>query len=293
MMRKDITLIVMLLFVGMMINPSSGNILSLDDTTPPVTTYSLNPPDPDGDNGWYVSNVTVTVNATDDLSGVKEIRYRIDEGSWNIIHGKIGKFIVDIEGDDILIEYYAIDYAENEESVKSFTLDIDKKPPIDIQVEIEIYKEGGFYYLEISIKGKDATSLMNRVEFYINDGLQEIIEGRGPDYVFTIQWSEEFSNIIFWIILYDDAGHRIGVKIEFKKVFLFGRIENLTINDIMITFNAIWVFVIERSPFDYYLYASGEKIYIFRPRLEIITSKLLSGFFIMIRVSIHTNPPFP
>lgn len=52
------------------------------DITPPQTTYSMTPSSPNGDNGWYVSVVQFVLNATDLESGVKEINYRIDNGTW-------------------------------------------------------------------------------------------------------------------------------------------------------------------------------------------------------------------
>jgi hypothetical protein len=39
---------------------------SCGDVTPPVTSIDLSPTSPDGENGWYLSPVTVTVAATDD-----------------------------------------------------------------------------------------------------------------------------------------------------------------------------------------------------------------------------------
>jgi hypothetical protein len=50
--------------------------------TAPVTTATLDPSTPDGDNSWYVTPVDITLEATDLESGVKEVNYRIDEGSW-------------------------------------------------------------------------------------------------------------------------------------------------------------------------------------------------------------------
>ncbi len=52
------------------------------DTTAPVTTRIQTPASPDGDNGWYVTPVQFELTATDLESGVKEINYRIDGGSW-------------------------------------------------------------------------------------------------------------------------------------------------------------------------------------------------------------------
>lgn len=52
------------------------------DITPPTTTYSINPAAPNGSNGWYVTPVTITLNATDLDSGVSSVNYRINNGNW-------------------------------------------------------------------------------------------------------------------------------------------------------------------------------------------------------------------
>jgi hypothetical protein len=51
-------------------------------STPPTTTYSLDPASPNGENGWYITPVQVTLTATDLESGVKETNYRINYGTW-------------------------------------------------------------------------------------------------------------------------------------------------------------------------------------------------------------------
>lgn len=65
------------------INPTK--IYAQADVTPPVTTATLSPTDPDGDNNWYVSPVDVSLSATDLESGVQSINYRIDGGSWQSV----------------------------------------------------------------------------------------------------------------------------------------------------------------------------------------------------------------
>ncbi len=55
------------------------------DITPPTTTVVQTPSSPDGDNGWYVTSVQFELTATDLESGVKEIHYRIDDGTWQTV----------------------------------------------------------------------------------------------------------------------------------------------------------------------------------------------------------------
>lgn len=53
------------------------------DKTAPVSAVTLSPAQPDGYNGEYVSPVTVTASADDNLSGVKKTEYSLDNGdTW-------------------------------------------------------------------------------------------------------------------------------------------------------------------------------------------------------------------
>jgi alpha-tubulin suppressor-like RCC1 family protein len=104
--------------------------ISQMDTTPPVTTVSLNP-GPNA-NGWNNTNVTANLTATDIGSGVKEIHYILNGGAETIFTGASTSFLVSIEGSDN-ITYFAKDNAGNTETPKSVTVKIDKtKPTINI-----------------------------------------------------------------------------------------------------------------------------------------------------------------
>ncbi|KAI9780299.1 MAG: hypothetical protein M1835_004530 [Candelina submexicana] len=59
-----------------------ATILLPMDTTPPITTATLSPP-PNAA-GWNNSAVTVTLTATDDISGVAGTRYEVDGGSGGV-----------------------------------------------------------------------------------------------------------------------------------------------------------------------------------------------------------------
>src|SRR3989339_613227 len=52
------------------------------DITPPVSTLTLDPGSPNGNNGWYVTPVTFTLSASDLESGVKTVNYKVDSGIW-------------------------------------------------------------------------------------------------------------------------------------------------------------------------------------------------------------------
>ncbi len=193
-MKKLLAVGVIVLFLGLAIAPSTGIGVFNDDTTPPVTTCTLDPDTPDGDNGWYVSDVEVTLNATDDMSGVDRIECKIHSGSWQTIPGDNGTFIVDVDHDDLLIEYYAVDNAGNEEDINSFTIDMDQTPPDVLDITWQSFKDGDTWYIRIIAYCSDTTSGMNQVEFYLNDVLIETIVGSFPEYEVIIEFKiESFS----------------------------------------------------------------------------------------------------
>jgi hypothetical protein len=181
---KTIALGIVVLFIEIAITPSIGISNYLDDTTPPVTTISFNPPEPDGENGWYVSIVTVTLNATDDDSGVNVTYYRVDGGIW---YNYTEPFILVDDGEDIFIEFYSVDNVGNQEEIKSDVVDIDKTKP-DVSLEYEVIggnPQDGWDFLFTAI-ATDYVSGMDRVEFYVkfydNTHLEETVKGVGPAY---------------------------------------------------------------------------------------------------------------
>jgi len=221
---KTFVLAIVVLFIVITFTPTIGISNYLDDTTPPITTISTNPPEPDGCNGWYVSNVTITLNATDDLSGVNATYYRINGSDWNKY---IFPFIISEDGENILIEFYSVDNAGNVETVKSIKLDIDKTPP-EGTVEWEIRKIGCrkweiIFYINIT---EDANG-MERIDFYINNIYQVTITGPGPTYawIFTIYGKPR---IEFKIIVYDFACNNATFIINGSDLHLHPRFNSVT-----------------------------------------------------------------
>jgi hypothetical protein len=194
-LRKGLLVGIIILFFGTVITPTLGISNSNDDNTPPITTHTLEPATPDGDNGWYVSDVEVRLIATDDMSGVKEIKYKISSGSTQTISGDIGTFVVDLDAENLAIEYWAIDNVGNEESHHTFSIDIDQTEPlIDCYYEWEyIDKENGTYLFIFNVTATDVTSKMNRVEFIVDNDIYETIYGPGPKYTFQLLVDFDFS----------------------------------------------------------------------------------------------------
>ena len=222
--KKTLVVGIIVLFIGMSITPSTGNIMVFDDTTPPVSTHELDPEDPDGLNGWYVSDVTVTLNATDDLSGVKEIHYRINKGEWIVHFGDIVIFTLD---DDCLIngsiEFYAIDFAGNKEETKIVDgIYIDQLPPYSDKLWYEVVGGNpllGWWDIVFKIANitDDCSGFAGWVDFILNDVLQDTVTGSGPIY----EWGFRYwggLKLTLGVFYCDWAGNCVYEEMQIKLI---------------------------------------------------------------------------
>jgi len=93
------------------------------DGTPPVTKAVA--ASTAGANGWIVSPVNVTLTATDRMSGVKSISWRVNGGT---VHPY--DTVATLKANGVrTFEYRAVDKAGVRETWKSVTFNIDTKPP--------------------------------------------------------------------------------------------------------------------------------------------------------------------
>jgi large repetitive protein len=88
------------------------------DKTAPVTTASA-------PSGWNNTNVSVTLSASDALSGVQSTFYKIDGGTQQTYGGP---FTISAEGNHALA-FWSTDVAGNVEAFSSVAVKIDKTPP--------------------------------------------------------------------------------------------------------------------------------------------------------------------
>jgi len=102
---------------------TTDSAITVEDTMPPETFIYLS--GSQGDNGWYVSNVTVILSATDSGSGVKSTKYKIGSGSWQTYSSS---FQLTTEG-ITTVNYYSVDNADNQEEQQSREIKIDKTSP--------------------------------------------------------------------------------------------------------------------------------------------------------------------
>jgi hypothetical protein len=185
------------------------------DNTNPVSEHTLKPLEPDGEDGWYVSDVKVTLEANDPYvkdvsSGVAEVKYRINDGPVETLHGYGGTFLLTQEhdGKDVLVEYWAIDNVGNEETPhNTFTIDMDQtNPTVELDYEVTGGNQIKGWDLLFTATATDKTSGMSRVEFFFNGLYQETVVGPGPTY----EWGFTYHgglNLIIRADGYDIAGN--------------------------------------------------------------------------------------
>lgn len=109
---------------GLILYTSTGGYI---DTEPPETTCTL-----DGvlDEDIYISNVTVTLSATDTISGVDTTTYKVDDGLWTTY---TDPFVVSVDGNHTL-RFYSIDNVGNTENEKTRQFTIQHPPDINVTI---------------------------------------------------------------------------------------------------------------------------------------------------------------
>ncbi|MBP1963226.1 DUF7594 domain-containing protein [Paenibacillus aceris] len=101
-------------------------VLTQSDKTAPVTKAETTPPLPDGLGGWYIHPVTVSLSVYDDLSGVADTTYSLDNGAtWNLYTTPV---TVNQDGVNTIL-YHSTDKAGNEEVVHTLSLNLDTSVP--------------------------------------------------------------------------------------------------------------------------------------------------------------------
>ena len=161
------------------------------ETVPPETTISLS--GTLGFEGWYVSDVIVTLTVSDDTSGVAETMYSFDGVTWFTY---TEPFTITSEG-ITTVYYYSTDNVGNVEETKVETIKIDKTPPTtDLTIGVHYVDENGNIYVtsatEFTLTASDSVSGVAYTYYRINGSdWVEYIDAfnlTGPDGTYVIEY---------------------------------------------------------------------------------------------------------
>ena len=141
---------------------------------PPEVWHELDPAEPDGKNGWYNTNVKISLFAEDE-DGIWGIFFHINDGMCNgeYVNPRrmtyMSPFTVGSEGGSC-VSYKAVDKRYKESEIKGFDFKIDKTPP-----RCELLKNRtGLTEIKFTVKAKDYyASGIELVELYVDDVLYD------------------------------------------------------------------------------------------------------------------------
>jgi len=171
----------------------------------PITTASSS--GAVGTNGWFKSNVSVSLSAADAGSGVDATFYRIGtSGSWLDYSSS---FVLSSDGNST-VQFYSMDNAGNSESAKNITVKIDKTSPTLIVNQTAGF-EATVNYTVISWVGSDATSGIDRFEVSI-DGAASASVGMAMSRNFS-GLTDGIHNVTVKAV--DAAGNEVNQTIQF------------------------------------------------------------------------------
>jgi nitrous oxidase accessory protein NosD len=122
------------------------NQITLVDDLGPVTTCTLAGTNTSVAGGWWTSQVSVTLNASDE-SGVAATNYRVDSGAWEEYRDT---FVIAQEGRHVL-ELYSVDNLENEEAVHSIDINVDLNGPNIFATYDGAQGKNGWYTSDVEV----------------------------------------------------------------------------------------------------------------------------------------------
>jgi len=242
-LRKSLVVGVIFLFIGMNITSivsslSIENHFSINGSTEKLHTVmnaglrgvniTLN--GTMGENGWYVSDVYVSINCSES----NHIYFRIDEEGWQEY---VVPLVITITTDGYhTVSCYYIDSEGHQSDTFYAYFKIDQTKPYAWFAIAKIRFGKWFIYANAS----DITSGMDKVEFYVEDVFQGTVFE--PPYLWICNGSMRFS----LVIAYDKAGNycipQIPDPYPILHTRMTGIISNVNITEESVSFHAILVF---------------------------------------------------
>lgn len=151
------------------------------DASAPVTSASV--AGTAGDNGWYVSDVEITLSASDDNSGVDKTYYSFNGIDWTVYTASV---VLTAE-EESNFYYYSVDKNGNKEENKTFAVKIDKTAPQITGGATVPANPAGWWNSDITIhfEGEDSGSGISSVtadQIVSLEGSDQSVTGTAVDF---------------------------------------------------------------------------------------------------------------
>lgn len=153
------------------------------DTTPPITSTTLS--GTKGQNGWFRSDVSLTLNAQDNIEGlgVYYTLYRIEDGEIQLYSSPLN--FTD-EG-HYKVDFYSIDNDDNAESKQTVEFDIDKTlPQLSLDTSLHNFWPPNGKMINIQVLGNASDNNEVNTSFQVIDEYG-LIQPQVSDFEQTIQ----------------------------------------------------------------------------------------------------------
>jgi hypothetical protein len=125
-----------------------------------------------GKNLWHVSEVNLTLNGTDMISGINHTYYRINGDPWQNYTANISFNI----GGYYFVEYYSIDLAGNVEDIRNLSLKLDLAPPSTMRIVNGEDGMNGWYISEVVVELSAEDEMSNISELLYRQDNGEWVE---------------------------------------------------------------------------------------------------------------------
>ncbi|RIJ78032.1 DUF4982 domain-containing protein [Nakamurella silvestris] len=142
----------------------STTVAAKVDTTAPTTTLTTAPAAPNGANGWYTGDVTVTLAGADDAqgSGLQSTEYQLDGGAWTTYAAPL---VISAEG-TYTVAYRSTDVSGNVEATRTTTVKLDKTAPLTGPLVQDLSATA----VSVTLVSADSTSGVAKTEYRFAGG---------------------------------------------------------------------------------------------------------------------------
>lgn len=153
------------------------------DGSPPATAVTIT--GTLGHDGWYLGPVRFSMSATDEASGVQDIRWQLDGGSWTA--GRT--FTVD-QGGHHVVRIASSDNAGNVEASQVYQINIDQTPPATRMGSLDHHQMGTRF--EVNWSGYDPDPASGLVGYDVQ--MREGFSGQWTNWLLSTQMTSATFN---------------------------------------------------------------------------------------------------